>query len=108
MQLVLKLLRHLHLHLLSLDFDSPELKRPRHWIIFNTPYLVPPQRWASDLEQRGRVTVSRTAEVAVLKAPMACPLTGRTLADMPALHAHLQSSAYTAAVDELDADLVFM
>ena len=39
-------MKHLHLHLISLDFDSPELKKPHHWIIFNSDYLVPPHRWA--------------------------------------------------------------
>ena len=45
--------RDLHLHLISLDFASPELKRSRHFNIFNSDYLVPPSRWADELAAHG-------------------------------------------------------
>ena len=95
-------MRQLHLHLVSLDFDSAELKRPRHWIIFNTDYLVPPTRWATMLEQYDRVHVDCAAEEAKLKKPMVCPLTGISLDGMDAVRKHLRSSAYCAAVSEAD------
>jgi len=93
-------LRQLHLHLISLDFESAELKRPRHWIIFNTDYLVAPLHWAEMLEQHGRVLVDRAAEEGKLKMPMVCPLTGTALDDMEAVRKHVRSSTYQDAVSE--------
>ena len=79
-------MKHLHLHLISLDMDSSDLKRPRHWHIFNTDYLVAPSRWAEQLARDGRVTVNHAAEKAKSKAAeMVCPLTGltfRSVADL--------------------------
>ena len=90
-------MRQLHLHLLSLDFASAELKRPRHWIIFNTDYLVPPAAWVEQLERHGRVSVDRGAEMAKVKEEMRCPLTGAVLADMEATTLSAVKSAESAA-----------
>ena len=101
-------MRQMHLHLISLDMDSPELKRPRHWIIFNTDYLVAPMRWVEMLEEHGRVHVERAAEEAKLKMPMVCPLTGVALAGMDAVKEHVRSSAYQDAVSDAGAHMVFL
>ena len=102
-------MKQLHLHLLSLDFDSPALKRPRHWAIFNSAFLVPPARWAAELEQRGRVAVDVEAERAGLKERrLSCPLTGQQLADVLAAKEHVRSAAYLAAVAGIDSDIVFL
>ena len=99
-------MRHLHLHLISLDFNSPELKRPRHWIIFNSEYLVPPAAWAQQLETHGRVIVNRKAEMARVKGEMSCPLTGKALPDMEAVRWHLGSTSYQAWLREIGRDIV--
>ena len=87
-----------------------DLKRPRQWITFNTDFLVPPQRWATLLEQQGRVFVDRAAEEAKLQRPMVCPLTGSTLDSMDAVRRHVRSRAYRDRVSESSAgaDLVFI
>ena len=87
-------LRQMHLHVISLDFDAPDFKRPRHWNIFNTDYLVAPLRWAKMLEQEGRIRVDRKAEEAKAKKPMVCPVTGRQLNDMVAVREHVRSDEY--------------
>jgi aprataxin len=102
-------MKHLHLHLISLDMRSVDLKRPRHWHIFNTDYLVAPQIWAQQLTSHGRVTVNVAAEKAKAKAAeMRCPLTGLILRDMGDLRNHLRSSAYLQQIDKIDADLVYI
>ena len=85
-------IKHLRLHLVSLDFDSVHLKRTRHLIIFNTDYLVPPTRWATMLAQRGRLSVNHRAEEAKLKEVMRCPLTGQQLMSIAATKQHLHSA----------------
>ena len=93
-------MRQMHLHLISLDFESAEVRRPRHWTIFNTDYLVAPLRWAEMLEQHGRIHVDRAAEEAKLKMPMVCPLTGIALDGIDAVKKHVRSSAYRDAISE--------
>ena len=104
-------MRHLHLHLISLDFDSVDIKKPRHWIIFNSEYLVPPWRWARQLEAHGRVFVDKQAEMARVKGKMKCPLTNKELRgsgeDMHAVRQHLGSSLYQEAVRGIKGDMVF-
>ena len=99
---------HLHLHLLSLDFASPELKRPRHWTIFNTDYLVPPAAWAEQLERHGRVCVDHKAEKAKVDGEMRCPLLGERLADMAAVRLHLSSARYQERLRDIQSDIVYM
>ena len=50
------------------------------------------------LATHGRVHVNRAAEEARIKMPMVCPLTGATLADMPAVGRHVRSAVYGDAV----------
>ena len=99
-------MRHLHLHLLSLDFDAEDLKKPRHWIIFNTDYLVPPAVWIEQLETHGRIAVDRSAEMRKVKERMLCPLTGDALADIGAVKQHLRSERYQARLREIASDVV--
>ena len=50
------------------------------------------------LATHGRVHVIPAAEEARIKMPMVCPLTGATLADMPAVERHVRSAVYGDAV----------
>lgn len=36
-------MRHLHMHVISTDFDSPTLKTQRHWNSFHTELFIPHQ-----------------------------------------------------------------
>jgi len=102
-------MQHLHLHLISLDMDSIDLKRPRHWHIFNTDYLVPPHLWAQQLTLHGRVSVNVAAEKAKAKATeMQCPLTDLIFRSMSDLRKHLRSKKYRQQVDAINTDLTYI
>ena len=101
-------MEHLHLHLISHDFEAPDLKKPRHFISFTTDYLRPPKAWAEELERFGRLHVDRYAEEAKLKAPMRCPLSGRVLGEgLQAVKEYLRSTEYLDLVQRLRDDVVY-
>ena len=101
-------MHHLHLHLISIDFNSENVKKPRHWTIFNTDYLVAPYTWVRQLQLHGRVDVDVTAERARTKSSeMRCPLTGRVLRGVDELRHHFSSAKYRACAAEIEADIVY-
>lgn len=69
---------------------------------------MPPSRWAAQLEQRGRVTVDRAAQLAALKRAMRCPLTGAELGDMRAAKRHVCSRAYEECIQRTESDIVYI
>ncbi|KEG10257.1 aprataxin [Trypanosoma grayi] len=98
-------LPQLHMHLISLDFDSPCLKSKKHYNTFATPFFLPADRVVEDLERNDCVTLNR--DVAALKsmeeqAPC-CMWCNKSEAGMPQLKAHLlrcpKSGAFIKPVD---------
>eukprot|EP00662_Eupelagonemidae_sp_cell21_P022383 gene22383-63886_t len=87
-------MKQLHLHLISLDFDSSTLLNKNHWNKFNTSFFVPPLQWAELLERGRSLSIDRDVELRKLQLDMRCPLTLRHLSDMDAVKAHLMSDEY--------------
>nr|XP_057945188.1 aprataxin isoform X2 [Doryrhamphus excisus] len=81
---------HVHLHVISQDFDSPCLKNKKHWNSFTTEYFIDSQDVISMLETDGHVTVKEgTSEL--LKLPLRCHLCCKELPTIPTLKQHLKS-----------------
>ncbi|KAF7664001.1 hypothetical protein LDENG_00193660 [Lucifuga dentata] len=81
---------HVHLHVISQDFDSPCLKNKKHWNSFTTDYFIESQDVIQMLETNGRVTVKEgTSEL--LKLPLRCHVCHKELPTIPALKEHLKS-----------------
>ncbi|XP_051940996.1 aprataxin isoform X1 [Hippocampus zosterae] len=81
---------HVHLHVISQDFDSPYLKNKKHWNSFTTDYFIESQDVIHMLETDGKVTVKEgTSEL--LKLPLRCHLCRKELPTIPALKQHLKS-----------------
>ncbi|XP_077379463.1 aprataxin isoform X2 [Festucalex cinctus] len=81
---------HVHLHVISQDFDSPCLKNKKHWNSFTTDYFIESQDVIHMLETDGKVTVKEgTSEL--LKLPLRCHLCRKELPTIPALKQHLKS-----------------
>ncbi|XP_066514783.1 aprataxin isoform X2 [Hoplias malabaricus] len=81
---------HIHLHVISQDFDSPALKNKKHWNSFTTDYFIDSQDVIAMLEQDGRVSVKEgTAEL--LKQPLRCHICCKEQATIPKLKEHLKS-----------------
>ncbi|XP_059193337.1 aprataxin isoform X2 [Centropristis striata] len=81
---------HVHLHVISQDFDSPCLKNKKHWNSFTTDYFVESQEVIQMLETNGKVTVKEgTSEL--LKLPLRCHMCQKEPPTIPALKEHLKS-----------------
>lgn len=81
---------HVHLHVISQDFDSPCLKNKKHWNSFTTDYFIESKDVLQMLERDGRVSVKEgTSEL--LKLPLRCHTCHRELSTIPALKEHLKT-----------------
>ncbi|XP_068445186.1 aprataxin isoform X2 [Clinocottus analis] len=81
---------HVHLHVISQDFDSPCLKNKKHWNSFTTDYFMESHDVIQMLEKNGRVNVKEgTSEL--LKLPLRCHMCRKDIPTIPALKEHLKS-----------------
>ncbi|KAM9770273.1 aprataxin isoform 2-T2 [Menidia menidia] len=81
---------HVHLHVISQDFDSPCLKNKKHWNSFTTDYFIDSHEIIQMLEANGKVTVKEGASE-LLKLPLRCHVCRKELQTIPALKEHLKS-----------------
>ncbi|MCJ8750107.1 hypothetical protein PDJAM_G00258780 [Pangasius djambal] len=80
---------HIHLHVISQDFDSPCLKNKKHWNSFTTDYFTESQDVIAMLERDGRVSVKDgTSEL--LKLPLRCHVCHKEQSTMPKLKEHIR------------------
>ncbi|XP_008574996.1 PREDICTED: aprataxin isoform X1 [Galeopterus variegatus] len=79
---------HIHLHVISQDFDSPCLKNKKHWNSFNTEYFLESQAVIKMVKEAGRVTV-RDGMSELLKLPLRCHECQQLLPSIPQLKDHL-------------------
>ncbi|XP_033614999.1 aprataxin isoform X4 [Fukomys damarensis] len=80
---------HVHLHVISQDFDSPCLKNKKHWNSFNTEYFLESQAVIQMVQEAGRVTV-REGTSELLKLPLHCHECQQLLPSIPQLKEHLR------------------
>ncbi|XP_019480059.1 PREDICTED: aprataxin isoform X3 [Hipposideros armiger] len=80
---------HVHLHVISQDFDSPCLKNKKHWNSFNTEYFLESQAVIEMVQEAGRVTV-RDGMPELLKLPLRCHECQQILPSVPQLKEHLR------------------
>ncbi|XP_056103212.1 aprataxin isoform X2 [Rhinichthys klamathensis goyatoka] len=81
---------HVHLHVISQDFDSPCLKNKKHWNSFTTDYFVESQDVVAMLERDGKVTVKEGASE-LLKLPLRCHACRKEQPTIPKLKEHLKT-----------------
>ncbi|KAJ8371678.1 hypothetical protein AAFF_G00303540 [Aldrovandia affinis] len=81
---------HVHLHVISQDFDSPCLKNKKHWNSFTTDYFIESKDVIDMLERDGRVAVKAGA-ADLLRLPLRCHVCHRELSTVPQLKEHLKA-----------------
>nr|XP_023440337.2 aprataxin isoform X7 [Dasypus novemcinctus] len=80
---------HVHLHVISQDFDSPCLKNKKHWNSFNTEYFLESQAVIEMVKEAGKVTV-QDGMPELLKLPLRCHECQQLLPSIPQLKEHLR------------------
>ncbi|XP_017553051.2 aprataxin isoform X2 [Pygocentrus nattereri] len=81
---------HIHLHVISQDFDSPCLKNKKHWNSFTTDYFIDSQEIIAKLERDGKVSV-KEGMGELLKLPLCCHVCRKEQATIPKLKDHLKT-----------------
>lgn len=81
---------HVHLHVISQDFDSSCFKNKKHWNSFTTDYFMESRDVIRMLETNGKVTVKENISE-LLKLPLRCHVCHKEITTLPALKEHLKS-----------------
>ncbi|KAK3601332.1 hypothetical protein CHS0354_011934 [Potamilus streckersoni] len=87
---------HLHMHIISQDFDSPSLKTKKHWNSFTTEYFHDSEDIINMLEKNGRVELDTKKYQELLKNPLKCHVCLKDLPNMPNLKQHIKSHDYSS------------
>ncbi|XP_074655094.1 aprataxin-like [Tubulanus polymorphus] len=80
---------HVHLHVISKDFDSPCLKTKKHWNSFTTDYFLDSEAVMKMIETDGKVTVDTSTQEKLLKEPLRCHKCRKEMKNMPTLKSHI-------------------
>jgi aprataxin len=92
----------LHLHVMSMDLDSPCLKNKKHYNSFATFFFLTGDRVVDDLERHGHVTINQ--DVTWLRQmeeqDMKCLWCGAALANISAMKAHVRSCTENNSVEK--------
>ncbi|XP_068089822.1 aprataxin [Hyperolius riggenbachi] len=81
---------HIHLHIISQEFNSPYLKTKKHWNSFTTDYFLDSEEVIEMIKQKGKVVVKDGASE-LLKSPLQCNVCKVQLATIPQLKEHLKT-----------------
>jgi aprataxin len=84
-------MNHLHMHVISQDFDSPCLKNKKHWNSFTTTFFVPLEEVLINLE-KGEVDFSYRETR--LNGGLKCHRCGKVQCNIPTLKQHIAGCDY--------------
>ena len=90
-------MNHLHMHVISQDFDSPCLKNKKHWNSFTTTFFVPVEEMIVALT-KGDVDFSH--RVNRLKDGLKCHRCAKVQQSIPILKQHIKTCAFEARKEE--------
>ncbi|KAJ3168560.1 hypothetical protein HDU88_001450 [Geranomyces variabilis] len=83
-------MRHLHMHVISEDFDSPALKNKKHWNSFTSPFFKNFQEVRALLETTGAVVFDKATHEEMLKGPLLCHVCKKEMKTIPTLKEHIK------------------
>ncbi|EPY25846.1 aprataxin [Angomonas deanei] len=83
----------LHMHLLTLDLDSPCLKNKKHYNSFATFFFLSSERVIEDLTTHHRITLNQDVKQLhqLEEQSMCCLWCGEPLANVPAMKQHIRA-----------------
>jgi aprataxin len=82
-------LSHLHLHIISQDFESTCLKNKQHWNSFTSKFFMPVDKVLKTVAAFGRMTCDKTEYEDLLKGELRCHRCCQVIFSMPALKRHV-------------------
>ena len=85
-------MKHLHLHIISQDFDSLSLKNKKHWNSFTTKFFLDAEAVLGELKKNGSVTVDKSRGEAYLKEDLRCHVCHTSLANISEIEGPYQGT----------------
>ena len=81
----------LHMHVISLDLDSPCLKHKKHWNSFTTGFFINADEIISILREKGKIDLDvKGVYEPMLKLPLKCHMCHFEPKNMPELKQHIK------------------
>jgi aprataxin len=80
---------HLHMHIISQDFDSVCLKNKKHWNSFTTDFFMDASKTIEQLKVNGKIRIDRDFYESLLKEPLRCHICRREMRNLPQLKRHI-------------------
>ncbi|ELT97774.1 hypothetical protein CAPTEDRAFT_132902 [Capitella teleta] len=80
---------HVHMHVISQDFDSVCLKTKKHWNSFTTEYFLDSEDVIQMIENFDAVEVNSSDSEKILKKDLRCHKCSKEFSTMPALKKHI-------------------
>ncbi|XP_012943520.1 aprataxin [Aplysia californica] len=80
---------HLHMHVISQDFNSPCLKTKKHWNSFVTDYFVDSKAVIKSIQKHGQWNVNKEEMDQLLKQDLKCHICKKMFRTIPELKAHI-------------------
>lgn len=84
-------MNHLHIHIISQDFDSPCLKHKKHWNSFTTEFFMDAEKVLNMLKTDGKIVVETAKGEKLLKEDLHCHVCKMSLANIPKLKDHIKT-----------------
>ncbi|CAH1799026.1 unnamed protein product, partial [Owenia fusiformis] len=85
---------HIHLHVISQDFNSPCLKNKKHWNTFTTEYFIDSKDVIKEVKEKGCFIRDKSKYEAILKQPLRCHVCEQIFPTIPALKTHILKHSY--------------
>ncbi|XP_045178329.2 aprataxin-like [Mercenaria mercenaria] len=86
---------HLHMHVISQDFNSPCLKTKKHWNSFTSEYFVDSEEIIKMLEKDGKVHFDVKDSQSLLNQDLRCHVCKKAQKNMPTLKDHIKMHDYS-------------
>ncbi|GFO47443.1 Aprataxin [Plakobranchus ocellatus] len=90
---------HLHMHVISQDFNSPCLKTKKHWNSFTSAYFVDSEDVIKQIRQKGQFSPDVNRMNDLLKSELRCHVCKRLFPTIPSLKAHIVMHDVTVLKD---------
>lgn len=84
-------MRQLHMHVISMDLDSPCLKRPEHWRSFTTELFRPANQVLGELHAHGYAHMDMQYARRLTKAKLCCRICGLPQKNLPETLSHYRA-----------------
>jgi aprataxin len=83
-------MRRIHMHVISQDFDSPSMKRPKHWQSFTTERFIDAVDVIREIERKGQIKIDNHYYNRILSEPLKCHVCKQIQPSIPILKRHIR------------------